>query len=115
MRTHTAVAALLIAVSTLASAVSAAPADATQLQVQVVDGRNASLSGATVTIYTLDGKPGVTATVDANGVARFESLVPGLTQVVVRADQFASSIDKVTLTAGDNTRTVKLHHVSDES
>ena len=118
MRTHTAVAALLIAVSTFAtaaSAVSAAPAGATQFQVQVVDGRNGSLSGATVTIYTLDGKPGVTSKVDADGIARFESLVPGLTQVVVRADQFASSIDKVTLKAGDNSQTVKLHHVSDES
>jgi hypothetical protein len=114
MRTHTAVAALLIAVATMSSAVFAEPARA-QLHVQVVSERNASLAGATVTIYTLDGKPGVSAKADAQGVATFESVTPGLTQVVVSSERFASSIDKVTLRAGDNASTVTLHAASTES
>ena len=104
-----------MAVATMSSAVLAEPARAAQFQVQVVDGRNTSLAGASVTIYTLDGNPGVTATADAKGVARFESVSPGLAQVVVRSDRFAPSLDKVTLVAGDNTRTVRLHLDSDES
>jgi hypothetical protein len=104
-----------MAVATMSSAVLAEPARAAQFQVNVVDGRNAPLPGASVTIYTLDGKPGVTATANAQGVARFESVAPGMTQVVVQSDRFASSIDKVTLDAGDNTRMVRLHLDSDES
>ena len=104
-----------MAVATMSCAVLAEPARAAQFQVQVVDGRNASLPGASVTIYTLDGNPGVTVSADAKGVARFESVAPGMTQIVVRSDQFAASIDKVTLEAGDNIRTVRLHLVSDES
>jgi len=115
MRTHTAVAALLLAAVTMSSTVSAEPARAAQFHVQVVDGRNVALPGATVTIYTLDGNPGVTATADAKGVVRFESIAPGMTQVVARSDQFAPSIDKVTLEAGDNTRTVTLHVISGDS
>ena len=104
-----------MAVATMSSAVLAEPARAAQFQVKVVDGRNAPLPGTSVTIYTLDGNPGVTATANAQGVARFESVAPGMTQVVVRSDRFASSIDKVTLEAGDNTKTVRLHLDSDES
>ena len=104
-----------MAVATMSSAVMAEPAGAAQFQVQIVDGRNASLPGVSVTIYTLDGKPGVTATADAQGVARFEAVAPGMTQVVVRSDRFAASIDKVTLAPGDNSRTVRLHLDSDES
>jgi hypothetical protein len=114
MRTHTAVAALLIAAATMSSAVFAGPSQA-QLHVQVVSDRNASLAGATVTIYTLDGKPGVSAKADAQGVATFESVTPGLTQVVVSSERFAPSIDKLTLRAGDNASTVMLHGASTES
>ena len=104
-----------MAVATMSASVLAEPARAAQFQVKVVDGRNTSLPGASVTIYTLDGNPGVTATADAQGVARFESVAPGMTQVVVRSDRFAASIDKVTLDAGDNTRIVRLHLDSSES
>ena len=114
MRTHTAVAALLITVATMSSAVFAGPSRA-QLHVQVVSDRNAALPGATVTIYTLDGNPGVSAKADAQGVARFESVAPGLTQVVAVSEHFTSSIDKVTLRAGDNASTVTLHLASVES
>jgi protocatechuate 3,4-dioxygenase beta subunit len=115
MRTHTAVAAVLMTAAAMSSAVFAGPARAAQFHVQVVDQRNASLPGATVTVYTLDGNPGVTATADAQGVVQFESVAPGMTQVVVRSEQFAPSVGKVTLKAGDNTHIVRLHLVSDES
>ena len=98
----------------MSSAVFAEPARA-QLHVQVVSERNASLAGATVTIYTLDGNPGVSAKADAQGVATFETVTPGLTQIVVSSERFASSIDKVTLRAGDNASTVTLHAASTES
>ena len=114
MRTHTAVAALLIAVATMSSAVFAGPSRA-QLQVQVMSDRNVSLPGATVTIYTLDGNPGVSAKADAQGVVTFDAVTPGLTQVVAVSEHFATSIDKVTLRAGDNTQMVKLHLASLES
>ena len=114
MRTHTAVAALLIAAATMTSAVFAGPSRA-QLHVQVVSDRNAALPGATVTIYTLDGNPGVSARTDAQGVATFESVAPGLTQVVAVSENFAASIDKVTLRAGDNASTVTMHLGSVES
>jgi hypothetical protein len=117
MRTHTvvaAVAALLIAVATMSSAVSAGPSQA-RLQVQVLSDRDAALPGATVTIYTLDGKPGVSAKADAQGVATFESVAPGLTQVVAVSEHYATSIEKLTLRAGDNTGTVTLHLASAES
>jgi protocatechuate 3,4-dioxygenase beta subunit len=115
MRTHTVVAALLLAAATLSSSVSAEPAGAAQFHVQVVDVRNAPLPGATVTIYTLDGNPGVTATADAHGVAQFASIAPGMTQVVARSDRFTPSIAKVTVEPGDNARTVRLHLDSDDS
>jgi hypothetical protein len=114
MRTHTAVAALLIAVATMSSAVFAGPSRA-QLQVQVMSDRQVSLPGATVTIYTLDGNPGVSAKADAQGVATFESVAPGLTQVVAVSGQYSTSVDKVTLSAGANARTVTLHLASVES
>ena len=98
----------------MSSAVFAGPSQA-QLHVQVVSDRNASLAGATVTIYTLDGKPGVSAKADAQGVATFESVAPGLTQVVAVSEHYATAIDKVTLPAGDDTSTVTLHLASVES
>ena len=103
-----------MAAATMSAAAFAEPARA-QFHVQIVGDRNASLPGATVTIYTLDGNPGVTATADAHGVARFESIAPGMTQVVARSVRFAPSIDKVTLEAGENTRTIRLQLISDES
>ena len=114
MRTHTAVAALLIAAATMSSAVFAGPSRA-HLQVQVLTDRNASLPGAPRTIYTLDGNPGVSARADAQGVVTFESVAPGLTQVVAVSEHYATSIDKVTLQAGENAQTVTLHLASVES
>jgi hypothetical protein len=113
MRTHTVVAALLMVAAAMSPvAFASGPA---QLHVQVLDDRHAPLAGASVTAYTLDGNPGVTVTADENGVATFESVAAGMTQIVARSAPFAPSIDKATLKAGDNTRIVSLHLESDES
>lgn len=110
MRTHTAFAALLFAVASfLQVPASAHPNAASQLQLRVVDQADLPLSGATVTVYTLDGHPGVTAKTNAEGKVVFEQLGPGMAQVVARAAGYAAYIEKTTLQAGDNVQTVKLH------
>lgn len=111
MRTHTAFAALLIAGLLGTASFAPVPASAetahnAQLHLRVVDSRNAALAGAAVTVYTLDGKPGVTAIADANGIASFPSVATGLAQVVATSPSFGTSIDKVTLHAGHNAQTV---------
>jgi hypothetical protein len=109
MRTHTALAALLIAAASFVQVPAFAEAARTaQLHLRVVDSRNTTLPGATVTIYTLDGNPGVTVTADADGLASFHEVSTGLTQVVTKSPSFATSIDKMTLHTGDNTQTIAL-------
>jgi hypothetical protein len=115
MRTQTAVAALLMVAATMSPAVFAEPAARAQFHIQVVDDRNVTLPWASVTIYTLDGNPGVSVKADEHGVATFESVAPGMTQVVTRSGHFAPSIEKVTLQAGENSRLVMLHAPSVES
>jgi hypothetical protein len=97
------------------SPVAFAASGPAQLHVRVLDDRHGPLAAATVTIYTLDGKPGVTVTADDNGVATFESVATGMTQIVARSAHFVPSIGKMTLQAGDNTQVVRLHLDSDES
>ena len=97
------------------SPVAFAESTRAQLHVRVVDDRNVTLADTSVTIYTLDGNPGVTVKTDAEGVATFASVAPGMTQIVARSAHFAPFIDKTTLRPGDNTQTVKLHLASDES
>jgi hypothetical protein len=110
MRTHIALAALLFAVaSVLQVPASAHPNAASQLQLRVVDQADLPLSGATVTIYTLDGKPGVTSKTNAEGKVVFEQLGSGMAQVVARATGYSAYIEKTTLQAGENVQTVKLH------
>jgi len=82
--------------------------DKAQLSVRVVDQTKAVLPSATVTIYTLDGKPGTTVTADAKGIATFPAVATGLTQVVVKSQGFASRIEKLTLVPGENAQTVTL-------
>jgi hypothetical protein len=109
MRTHTALAALLIAATSFIQVPAfAEAARSAQLHLRVVDSRNAALPGATVTVYTLDGQPGVTATADANGVATFPSVSAGLAQVVATSPRFATSIDKVAVKSVHNVQTVTL-------
>lgn len=110
MRTKTALAALLLAVvSVLPVPASARSNAASQLQLRVVDQAELPLSGATVTVYTLDGNPGVTARTNAEGKVVFEKLGPGMAQVVARATGYSAHIEKTTLQPGENVQTVKLH------
>lgn len=110
MRTHTALAALLFTVaSVLQVPASAHDTTACQLQLRVVDEANLPLSSATVTVYTLDGNPGVTAKTDAQGKVVFAKLGTGMAQVVARAAGYAAYIEKTTLQTGENAQTVKLH------
>ena len=66
MRIHTALAALaLLLTASMLQLPAVAQADThTQLRLRVVDQTQSALSTATVTLYTLDGNPGVTVTTD---------------------------------------------------
>jgi hypothetical protein len=79
------------------------------LRLVVVDQTNAVLPHATVSIYTLDGNPGVRATADEHGVVYLPVVSAGLTQIVASYPGFAPSLKKATLRSGDNRGTVKLH------
>lgn len=88
------------------SAETAAPA---QLRLLVVNQQNVALPHATVTIYTLDGKPGVTVKADDKGVAVFPAVSAGMTQIVAKSSGFSPFIDKTIVQPGVNTQTVTLH------
>jgi hypothetical protein len=110
MRTHTALAALLFAAASVLQVPASAHNHAdSQLQLRVVDQANLPLSSATVTVYTLDGNPGVTAKTNADGKVVFSKLGSGMAQVVARAKGYSAFIEKTTLQAGENVQTVKLH------
>ena len=110
MRTHIALAALLFLVaSVLQVPASARPSASSQLYLLVVDQASAPLPNTTVTVYTLDGNPGVTAKTDAAGKVVFPKLGSGMAQVVARAAGFVPHIEKTTLETGDNVQTVKLY------
>ncbi|HEX5109553.1 MAG TPA: carboxypeptidase-like regulatory domain-containing protein [Vicinamibacterales bacterium] len=74
----------------------------------MVDQTNAVLPRATVTLFTLDGNPGVTATADDSGVVVFPALATGLAEIVVRFPGFSPYIDKATIEPGDNARAAVL-------
>jgi len=89
------------------STASAETAQAT-LRLLVVDQTNAVLPHATVSIYTLDGQPGVRATADEHGIVYLPAVPAGLTQIVASYPGFSPSLAKATLKAGENLETVKL-------
>jgi hypothetical protein len=91
-----------------ASAASAETSRAT-LRLVVVDQTNAVLPHATVSIYSLDGNPGVRATADEHGVVYLPAVAAGLTQIVASYPGFSPSLEKTTLKSGENRGTVKLH------
>ena len=107
MRLTHALAALLLIAPMTASTASAETPLAT-LRLVVVDQTNAVLPHATVSIYTLDGNPGVRATADEHGVVYLPAVATGMTQIVASYPGFSPSLEKATLKAGDNTETVKL-------
>jgi hypothetical protein len=78
------------------------------LRLLVVDQTNAVLPHATVSIYTLDGQPGVRATADEHGIVYLPSMAAGLAQIVASYPGFSPALEKATLKAGDNLETVKL-------
>jgi hypothetical protein len=109
MRIHMALTSLALLMASLLQgpgiAHAAAPA---QLRLLVVNQQNAALPHATVTVYTLDGQPGVTLTTDDNGVVLFPSVSTGMAQIVARSSGFSAYIDKTTVHTGVNTQTVML-------
>lgn len=110
MRIHTAFTALLLLTASLLEVPALAQADVhAQLRLLVVDQTNTAVPAATVTIYTLDGNPGVTVTADEKGVAVFPVLPIGMAQIHARFPGFAPYIEKTTLQRGDNQQTVTLH------
>lgn len=109
MRTHTVLAALLLVVTSLFQVpVSADPSVSSRLQLVVVNEANVPLPRTTVAVYTLDGKPGVTAQTDAAGKVVFPALSDGMAQVVVKIAGYRSYIEKTILAPGENTQTVKM-------
>ena len=108
---HTASAALLVLALFALHVPTIAEADTparTQLRLLVLDRTQAALPGATVTVFTLDGNPGLTVTADDKGVATFPVLPAGLAQVYVRFPGFTSYAEKTTLKGGANKQTVVL-------
>jgi len=110
MRTKIAFAAFVLSITSLipASPVQAETGDRAQLQVVVVDQVNVGLPAATVTIFTLDGNPGITVKADKKGVVSFPKLPVGLAQIRVVSPGLAPYIEAITLTGGATTQTVTL-------
>ena len=97
----------------LAASLNVAPAFAearpqATLRLTIVDQTNAVLPHAVVTIYTLDGQPGVRAVADEHGVVYLPTIAAGLTQIVASHPGFAPAFEKATLKAGANASTVRL-------
>lgn len=110
MRTHTALAALLILTASVLQLPALAHGGDTRarLRLFVVDETSSALPAATVTIYTLDGNPGITVTADENGVAVFRSLPAGKAQLHARLPGFTPYIEVTSLQGGQNAQTVTL-------
>ena len=107
MRLTHALAALLLVAPMTASTASAETPQAT-LRLLVVDQTNAVLPHATVSIYTLDGNPGILATADEHGIVYVPAVATGMAQIVASYPGFSPSLAKATLKAGENAETVKL-------
>lgn len=78
------------------------------LRLVIVDETRSALPAATVSVYTVDGNPGITVKTDAKGVALFPSLPEGLVEVYARTDGRTPYIEAATLRRGENTQTVML-------
>jgi hypothetical protein len=103
MRTHTALAALFLLTAAVFQVPAQAQTDArSKLELRVVDETNTALASATVTIFTLDGNPAMTANTDEKGIAVFESLPRGMAQIYARRAGYSPFIEKTTLKGGEN-------------
>ena len=116
MRFHAALAALLLPGFLLFQVPAGAQTrtDA-QLRLLVVDQNNVVLPSATVTLFTLDGNPGVTVTADAKGEAVFPATAVGMAEIVARHPGHAPYIDKTTLKAGKNVQTISLRRKAESA
>jgi hypothetical protein len=110
MRINTALAALavLLTGSLLQVPAFAQAETRPQLRLVIVDQANAVIPAATVTVYTVDGNPGLTVTADEKGVATFPTLPVGMTQIHARFPGHAPYIEATTLKRGDNAMTLTL-------
>src|SRR5829696_1425027 len=109
MRITQALAALLLVAPLSFSTASAETLQQASLRVVVLDETQAVLPHAAVTVYTLDGNPGLRATADEHGVVYLPAVATGLTQIVAAYPGFAPALSKATLKAGVNKETVTLH------
>jgi hypothetical protein len=91
-----------------------APARA-QLRLFVADETRTALSGAAVTVFTLDGNPGITVTADEKGVATFPDLPVGLVEIYARRAGHAPYIEATRLQVGENAQTATLQSRSDKT
>lgn len=102
-------AALLMLTASLFQTPALAKADSrAQLRLVVVDQNHAVLPNATVTVFTLDGNLGVTATADEKGVVVFPDLPEGMAQLYVRTAGHTPFIEKTTLRRGQNAQKATL-------
>ena len=109
MRTNTALAALVLLTATLFSGSAFAQTDSrAQLQLRDDDQTNAAVPAATVTIYTLDGKPGQTVKTNEQGIAVFPALPAGMAQIRAQYPGFSPYAEKAALRKGENIRTLTL-------
>jgi hypothetical protein len=90
------------------SGATAPSSSGAQLRLRIVDQSRAVLPLARVTIYTLDGNPGITVTADERGVASFPALPSGLAQIHATFPGFSPYIEGMRLHPGTNAATVTL-------
>jgi hypothetical protein len=117
MRIKMLLASMSIALMTivLPSSVFAEKTAPAQLRLLVVDQNNVALPHATVTLFGLDGKPGVTVTADEKGVALFTAVSTGMTQIVAKRAGFTPYIEKTTVQPGSRSQTITLRAHAGES
>ena len=102
-----AAAALLASLSVLQTPALAEDGNRAQLRLTVVDGSNAPLANASVTLFTIEGPR--TASTDEKGVVVFADLPAAqTTQWWVRTGHL-SSAEASRLKPGENKQTVSLH------
>ena len=115
MRTHTALATLVLIAASLVhvplsarSEVREGSNSGAQLRLRIVDQSRAVLPLARVTIYTLDGNPAITVTADEKGMATFPKLPSGLAEVQATFPGFSPYIEGIRLRPGKNSATATL-------
>ena len=116
MRIKTALAMLVLAAASVLQTPARADAPTrAQLRLSVVDETLRAVPGATVTIFTLDGNPGISVTADQKGVALFPDLPVGLAEVYARSTGYGPYIEAMRLRSGENAERATLIVKPDEA